>query len=292
MIDGIFNLLSDYAASLLNSSRDQFLKALLEPTEPFVYHNYESLVKKLNEINTKYSNITSLYTIGKSVQQRDLWVMIISDNPLVHEAGEPEVRYIANIHGDESVGRECLIRLIEYFCINYNKNQYITTLIDNVCIFDLSMIFIEKKIRFQVRIHIMPSLNPDGFETEYQQNQHGQGRPNAHKVDLDENFPRIELDLVKHEEDADVARGQIDSTLNLNGMTRFENDRSHLEVEVSAAVHWSLIYPFVLSGTLHGGALVADYPFHSKVKGSTSKESKTSDDSTFRMLAKSYSLVC
>lgn len=128
----IYDTLSNYARKLTNDSRDELLQTLIEPANRFQYHNYESLVQKLKELNHQYSNITSLYTIGKSVEKRDIWVMIISDQPLIHEPGEPEVRYIGNIHGDESVGRECLLHLIEYLCINYEKNDYITKLVNNV----------------------------------------------------------------------------------------------------------------------------------------------------------------
>jgi carboxypeptidase D len=118
----------------MNNSRENILKNLIEPTQKFQYHNYESMIEKLKDLNNKYPNITSLYTIGKSTEQRDLWVMIISDQPLIHEPGEPEVKYIGNIHGDESVGRECLILLIEYLCMNYGTNDYITQLVNNVSI--------------------------------------------------------------------------------------------------------------------------------------------------------------
>jgi carboxypeptidase D len=56
-------------------------------------------------------------------------------------------------------------------------------------------------------------------------------------------------------------------------------------------MHWSLIYPFVLSGNLHGGALVANYPFDNRLPDSIKKESKSPDDQTFQMLAKAYSHV-
>ncbi|CAF4644342.1 unnamed protein product, partial [Rotaria sp. Silwood1] len=84
-INDVYNLLSNYAEKLMNNSRENILKTLIEPKDKFQYHNYDSMVEKLKELNNKYPNITSLYTIGKSNEKRDLWVMIISDQPLIHE---------------------------------------------------------------------------------------------------------------------------------------------------------------------------------------------------------------
>jgi len=262
-INDIYNFLSDYAEKLMHDSRQTILQTFREPTEQFHYHNYQSMVDKLKDLNKKYPNITSLYTIGKSREQRDLWVMIISDQPLIHEAGEPEMKYIANIHGDESVGRECLLLFIEYLCINYGKHDYITQLVNNV------------------RIHIMPSLNPDGFEYEYAQNVHAQGlgRLNAHKIDLNRNFPHVDLEYFQEKIDVIVPKQTNDDS------------KHELEPEVRAAMHWSMVYPFVLSGNLHGGALVANYPYDNRVKDSKEHESKSPDDRTFQMLAKAYSHV-
>lgn len=44
------------------------------------------------------------------------------------------------------VGREAMLYLISVLCNNYGKNEYLTRLINNT------------------RIHIMPSMNPDGYE--------------------------------------------------------------------------------------------------------------------------------
>ncbi len=134
-------------------------------------------------------------------------------------------------------------------------------------------------------------MNPDGFEYEYKQTKHtqGLGRLNANKVDLNRNFPKVELEHFTNNNDTIIPKQDLVN----NGflLEKLTNKQQNLEPEVRAVMHWSLVYPFVLSGNLHGGALVANYPYDNRMNDSTQKESRSPDDPTFQMLAKAYSHV-
>jgi len=133
------------------------------------YHNYNDLVAFINQIASQYHEIAQRVVIGQSIQGRDIIGIRITDAPSLNEDGEPEFKYIGNMHGDETVGREMLIQLINLLCSNYDQNSAdpvktrITRLIDNT------------------DIYIIPSMNPDGFERSQ--------RANSAYYDLNRNFP-------------------------------------------------------------------------------------------------------
>ena len=80
-------------------------------------------------------------------------------SPYEHMVGKPNVKYVANMHGNEAVGREMMLHLILHLVQNYETDYYVRWLLDNT------------------RIHIMPSMNPDGFEVATEGTcQGGQGR--------------------------------------------------------------------------------------------------------------------
>lgn len=80
--------------------------------------------------------------------------------------------------------------------------------------------------------------------------------------------------------------------LNRNFPDQFHNtqENRHQQPETIAVMNWVKSLPFVLSANLHGGSLVANFPYDDTA-GGMSIYSKCPDDTTFHALAESYSLV-
>jgi carboxypeptidase M len=141
----------------------------------FIYHNYEHLTNILKSYASNYPTKAYLYTIGKSVQKRELWVLALADsNPDKHILLRPEAKYIGNMHGNEASGREILLHLIDHML----KNQSLDPNIDYVM--------------KNVRTHILVSMNPDGFEKSIEGDCSSiTGRFNENNYDLNRNFPDL-----------------------------------------------------------------------------------------------------
>ncbi|MGH0153061.1 UNVERIFIED_CONTAM: hypothetical protein FKN15_023987 [Acipenser sinensis] len=72
------------------------------PIQPqdFRHHHYSDMELFLRRYSTEYPGITRLYSIGKSVEQRELYVMEITDNPGTHKPGRdtaPPALLLSNV---------------------------------------------------------------------------------------------------------------------------------------------------------------------------------------------------
>ncbi|XP_043943156.1 carboxypeptidase M [Protopterus annectens] len=147
------------------------------------------------------------------------------------------------IYIEQVVGRELLLHLIEYLVTNYGNDLTITKLVNST------------------RIHIMPCMNPDGFEATEPDCQYSNGRYNKNAYDLNRNFP-----------------------------DPFQNNTVEIQPETQAVMDWIQTENFLLSANLHGGTVVANYPYDNAVSdGKLMRYSMSPDDDVFKYLAKIYS---
>jgi hypothetical protein len=139
-------------------------KALTWDTYP-TYPQYDSIMQSFT---LNYPQLCRLDTIGTSIRGHLVLALEITGNNI--SGTKPEVFYTSTIHGDETGGFILMLRLADYLLQNYNADDKITELMDNL------------------RIFINPLANPDGT--------YNNGdvisspvRYNASGVDLNRNFP-------------------------------------------------------------------------------------------------------
>ena len=248
-------------------------------TFTFKHHDNQEVNQVLQEVHDRCPGITRLYELShRSVNGWPLTVIEFSSNPGSHDFLEPEFRFLANMHGNEVLGRELLLKLADYLCSEYTKdNEDIKKLVDTT------------------RIHLLPSMNPDGWDVATTSRTSGSGQDSGSNGDsravdgghgLDWLLGRNNLNGV------DLNRDFPDVTQDGDGTQGIVNDDHELQPETRAVVEWILSTPFVLSANLHGGSLVANYPYDESPpndgRSSVKKYSPTPDDDTFRSLALTY----
>ncbi|TRY63832.1 hypothetical protein TCAL_08292 [Tigriopus californicus] len=226
------------------------------------YENHNGMLQKLNNLALQYPRLAQVGSVGKSVQGRDLAYIKISGNVSSRNVMEPMFKFVGNMHGDETLGRQLNIYMAEYLLKNYATDSRIRQLVDNTEIF------------------LMPTMNPDGYSSSspscgasiFQALSHvfsGNPRHNARNKDLNRNFPK-----------------QFDENQNVP----FNELKRGREIETQHIMDWIKGNPFVLSANMHSGAMVASYPFDdSAAHQSKGRYSASPDDKFFRYVAKLYS---
>ncbi|CAI5636570.1 unnamed protein product [Oreochromis niloticus] len=217
----------------------------------FRYHNNHEIEQYLKQVSTSNPDITHLYSIGQSSKGQQLWVLALGVSPHQHTVGIPEFKYVGNMHGNEVLGRVLLLQLIDELVRSYRSNETWSLRLLN-----------------STRIHILPTMNPDGFDVADKDCYNGQGRYNGNGIDLNRDFP--------------------DAFAGVQSQQVFEERR---EAEVQAVIGWLRTESFVLSANLHGGAVVASYPYDNSNGGSelVGGASIAPDNDVFVHLAKEYS---
>ncbi|XP_010766664.1 probable carboxypeptidase X1 [Notothenia coriiceps] len=239
----------------------------------FRHHNYNEMRKLMKSVTKECPDITRIYTIGKSYTGLKLYAMEISDNPGKHELGEPEFRYVAGMHGNEALGRELVLNLMQYLCKEYKKgNQRVVRLVTDT------------------RIHLLPSMNPDGYEEAYKKGSElagwAEGRYSFEGIDLNSNFPDLNTIMWDAEEVA-TDKSKV-SNHYIPIPEYYTQEDAMVSPETRAVISWMQDIPFVLSANLHGGELVVSYPFDCTVGWAPQEDTPTADNAFFRWLATVY----
>ncbi len=163
-----FEILPSPGKNIIPKMLNEFNKETLNDWD--YYPTYGLYIEMMNDFQIEYPDLCSIVNIGYSVDGRKLLFAKISSNVNIDEK-KPRFMYTSTMHGDETVGYILMLRLIDYLLSNYENDDRIKNLLDNI------------------EIWINPLANPDGTYAGGNQTVFGATRYNANNIDLNRNYP-------------------------------------------------------------------------------------------------------
>ncbi len=137
--------------TVMEENIDDRLEKYRRAQDQGIYHSVAQMGTELQQIHETYPELTTLESIGQSWEERPIWALKISDNPLEDE-DEPAILYYGAHHAREWISFEVPLALAHFLLSNYGSNEEITGLVN------------------EREIWIVPIVNPDGVvhsQTEY-----------------------------------------------------------------------------------------------------------------------------
>ena len=123
-------------------------------------YTYAELEDQLQAIAETYPDVTELYPIGTTYQERTLWCMELT-NPAIDKADKTGVAVVANIHGGERESASSAM-YFAWWLATESATEQVQQILDNYV------------------VYIVPVINPDGYEQSFVYNT----RPNLRPRDL------------------------------------------------------------------------------------------------------------
>lgn len=152
--------------------------ALDFPREDALFHNYDEMLKEFQDIVKQYPDLTSLFSIGKSFEGREIWGLKIAQPEVSAAKGpKPAILYMATHHAREHVSTEMPILFAKKFLKNLVNDDRL------------------KDIIGKLDIYLIPMVNPDGAQYDISTGSYKWWRKNrrsnrggSYGVDLNRNY--------------------------------------------------------------------------------------------------------
>jgi len=112
------------------------------------YLKNKEIGELFSQLAKDYPDLAQTYTIGKSLEDRPIYALALSGPTGESKDGDllrPMVKLVANIRGDEAVGRQIVLYMAEYLATHYDGDTEVQALLN------------------RTEIHFLPTCNPDGF---------------------------------------------------------------------------------------------------------------------------------
>ncbi len=155
----VFILIMICSGSSLIIKADSYNKSLCEKEK---YCSYSELTNMIIQLQHNYPHLFTYYSLGKTYEGRDIWLVKISDN-VSNDENEPEVLFSGGMHGDEKQGYQVVIYSMKAIVENYTSTNVNLSFTNNI-----------RYIVNNSEMYFIPMLNPDGCEAGTRKNR----RPN------------------------------------------------------------------------------------------------------------------
>jgi zinc carboxypeptidase len=108
------------------------------------FYDHAGLSDILKKLHDAFPKLTRLYSLGQSVEGRELWCLEVTAKDVGDAKRKPGMYIDGNIHGNEVQGGEVVAYTAWYLCHQYGRLEKVTDLLDR-------NIF-----------YLIPTINPDG----------------------------------------------------------------------------------------------------------------------------------
>ncbi|KAH8387335.1 hypothetical protein KR093_006456 [Drosophila rubida] len=125
---------------------------VIEQIESFLdnphYLSNEEIGELFARLNKDYPTLAQPYVVGTTIEGRPMHALALNAPTPEGSTGDllrPMVKLVANVQGDETLGRQIVLYMAEYLANSYEIDNEVQRLLNTT------------------EIHFLPSANPDGF---------------------------------------------------------------------------------------------------------------------------------
>ena len=108
------------------------------------FYDHAGLSAIQRRLHEAFPKLTKLYSIGRSVEGRELWCLEVTATEVGDPKRKPAMWIDGNIHGNEVQGGEAVAYTAWYLCHQYGRVEKVTDLLDHSV------------------FYLVPTINPDG----------------------------------------------------------------------------------------------------------------------------------
>ena len=121
------------------------------------YYPYAELVSFLKNLASSYPNLISLTSIGKSYENRDIWLTTLTNQATGPYLEKPAYWIDANTHAGEVTGSAVALYTISHLLRQYGHNSQITRLLDHYTVYILPRLAVDGAEKYLTTPYLLRS---------------------------------------------------------------------------------------------------------------------------------------